>query len=525
MADTMVMRNWEEPEKESEEEATLKHRTPKASTGGNGTALLDQLITDGEADLNSVSKTISEDEKLALLKSLITTQLTNYEQIIDYGKKDNQMKEIPPLYSTAAPVNGNMGEDTKKSKHKDNKMREILPLALSTQPGNTSSSSIDATHHGMLEYILAEAFKKPETHGFYCPNCRTCIEKVIVQPKERVRCTSCFSFLIPVASWIFPKWVAKEEHESSDDEGITDPVNPQQGPTPSRDSPAIPASISKPTKGITVPAPVTPQNPTPKPTSDANDPPPHHSLEIPEEEGEATVEGSIIDGQTYTPQTQESGREERKLEILKSIVYGGLVESIASLGIVVSAASSDAKTLNIIALALANLISGLFVLFNNIWELKPSEPARGSNETEAKSRRYQELLGHKDHFVLHASLAILSFLIFGLIPPVVYGFSFQESDNADLKLAVVAAASLLCIILLAIAKAYTNKSNKFLQYFNMVVYYVSTSAVASVGAYLAGKLIKQVLEDLGWFERGQPNAEFALEFPQMSAQNHGWKSY
>ena len=96
-------------------------------------------------------------------------------------------------------------------------------------------------------------------------------------------------------------------------------------------------------------------------------------------------------------------------EIVKSMVYGGLVESITSLGIVTSAASGDATTckkavdlysfetteqiiritsslesqgysfgkmvrhsiffyfaVNIVALALANLIGGLFVIAHNV---------------------------------------------------------------------------------------------------------------------------------------------------------------
>ncbi|CBI29527.3 unnamed protein product, partial [Vitis vinifera] len=56
----------------------------------------------------------------------------------------------------------------------------------------------------------------------------------------------------------------------------------------------------------------------------------------------------------------------KKWEILKSIVYGGLIESITSLSIVTSAAGADATTLNILALGLANLIGGLFVIGHNV---------------------------------------------------------------------------------------------------------------------------------------------------------------
>ncbi|TKY68652.1 Membrane protein of ER body 1 [Spatholobus suberectus] len=179
----------------------------------------------------------------------------------------------------------------------------------------------------------------------------------------------------------------------------------------------------------------------------------------------------------------------KKLEILKSIVYGGLIESLASLSVVTSAASADATTLNIVALAIANLIGGLFVLGHNLEELKSEQVDR-----------YNELLGQRENFILHAFIAVLSFIVFGLVPPVVYGFSFRESDDKDFKVAAVAGASLLCITLLSIAKAYIKRPNSYMTYFKTVLYYVSTGAVASVLSYLAGDLVKKLIEKLGWFE-------------------------
>ncbi|KAI3888905.1 hypothetical protein MKX03_001763 [Papaver bracteatum] len=54
----------------------------------------------------------------------------------------------------------------------------------------------------------------------------------------------------------------------------------------------------------------------------------------------------------------------REWDILKSIVYGGLVEAITSLGVVSSAAGADATTLNIVALGMASLVSGLLVIIH-----------------------------------------------------------------------------------------------------------------------------------------------------------------
>ena len=137
--------------------------------------------------------------------------------------------------------------------------------------------------------------------------------------------------------------------------------------------------------------------------------------------------------------------------------------------------------------------------------------------------RYNELLGQRENFFLHAFFAILSFIIFGLVPPVVYGFSFRESDDKDYKLAAVAGASLLCITLLSIAKAHTKRPNSYVTYFQTVLYYVSTGAVASVLSYIAGQMVNKLMEKLGWFDPAASN--FALQAPGMSAQKPAWSSY
>ncbi|CAJ1949529.1 unnamed protein product [Sphenostylis stenocarpa] len=135
---------------------------------------------------------------------------------------------------------------------------------------------------------------------------------------------------------------------------------------------------------------------------------------------------------------------------------------------------------------------------------------------------YTKLLGQKKNFILHAFIAILSFLIFGLVPPVVYGFSFGESGDKDFKLAAVAAASLLCITMLSIAKAYIKRPNSYLTYFKTVLYYVSTGAVASLLSYIAGDLVKKLIEKLGWFESA---SSFSLQIPGIGVQQPGWRSY
>ncbi|XP_052170649.1 membrane protein of ER body 2-like isoform X1 [Diospyros lotus] len=214
------------------------------------------------------------------------------------------------------------------------------------------------------------------------------------------------------------------------------------------------------------------------------------------------------------------------MDIIRSIVYGGLVESITSLGVVLSAAGADATTLNILALGLANLIGGLFMIGQNLWELKndhsrsiSTETAEdASDQTSKQLDRYQELLGQRGKFLLHATFAILSHLIFGSLPPVIYGFSFRESDNRDFKLFAVAASSLLCIILLAAGKAYTQRPPR--SFIKTVIYYVVAGFMARPGvSYSVGDQIKKLLEKLGWLSS---DSALTLTIP---LQQQAWGAY
>jgi len=136
--------------------------------------------------------------------------------------------------------------------------------------------------------------------------------------------------------------------------------------------------------------------------------------------------------------------------------------------------------------------------------------------------RYVELLGEKENFIVHAFTAVISFLVFGLVAPVVYGFSFGESGDKDFKLAAVAAASLLCITMLSIAKAYIKRPSTYFTYFKTVLYYVSTGAVASLLSYIAGDLVKELIQKLGWFDSA---SDFSLQIHGIGIQQPRWGSY
>ncbi|KAL6340018.1 hypothetical protein AAG906_038853 [Vitis piasezkii] len=210
----------------------------------------------------------------------------------------------------------------------------------------------------------------------------------------------------------------------------------------------------------------------------------------------------------------------KKWEILKSIVYGGLIESITSLSIVTSAAGADATTLNILALGLANLIGGLFVIGHNLMELRNDQSRESTSQTSKEMDRYYRQLGQRENFKLHATVVVLSFLLFGLVAPVTYGFSFLKSGNKDMKLVAVAAASLLCITMLAIGKAYIQKASSFYGYIKTILYYVIAGFMASGVSYVVGDLIKKLLEKLGLFESAS-----TLSLPGTALAKSGWGFY
>lgn len=101
----------------------------------------------------------------------------------------------------------------------------------------------------------------------------------------------------------------------------------------------------------------------------------------------------------------------------------------------------------------------------------------------------------------------------------VYGFSFRQSNDRDLKLAAVAVSSLLCIILLAIGKANIQNPPKYIK---TVLYYVVIGVGVAGVSYLAGDLIDILIEKLGWFNS---TVAGTLPLPQMSIVKPAWKSW
>ncbi|XP_010250799.1 PREDICTED: uncharacterized protein LOC104592934 isoform X2 [Nelumbo nucifera] len=198
-------------------------------------------------------------------------------------------------------------------------------------------------------------------------------------------------------------------------------------------------------------------------------------------------------------QRSHETRRIHKWDVLNCIIYGGLIESIISLGVVSSAAGSDATTLNIAALGLANLISGFFVIVHNVRELKNDQNGGQTTTADDNVDRYQRVLGQRENFLLHIIVVMLSYLVFGSLPPVIYGFSFYKSNNKEYKLITVGVASLLCIFLLSIGKAHVQKPPR--SYSKTIMYYVGIALTASGLSYVVGVLIKKLFAEVGWFDQ------------------------
>lgn len=162
--------------------------------------------------------------------------------------------------------------------------------------------------------------------------------------------------------------------------------------------------------------------------------------------------------------------------------------------------------------------SHLFFSFPQLIDLKNDQSGENQTQTNAQDR-YQELLGRRANFLLHAVVAVLSFLIFGAVPLVIYGVVINKNYYTEVKLAAVAASSVVCIILLAIGKVYTRRPPN--SYFKTVFYYVTLALSASGVSYLAGNLIKDLLEKFNHSESG-----FAITMPiSDTSMKSAWMSY
>ncbi|EFJ32560.1 hypothetical protein SELMODRAFT_439555 [Selaginella moellendorffii] len=186
------------------------------------------------------------------------------------------------------------------------------------------------------------------------------------------------------------------------------------------------------------------------------------------------------------PSHQQPG-DPKIQEYVKSIVYGGLDVTLTSLAVVSSGAGSGTKTINVLALSLANLIAGLITLFHNIGSLYQNDYTS-----------FEQYIGQS--LWINGSISIASFLIFGCLAPLTYGFSFRASGDKDYKFAATAAVSLACLCLLGLGKAHVQKKS----YAKTIVNLLLTGFVASVAGYFVGDYIKRWLQKMGLDDEVSP---------------------
>ncbi|KAJ3672542.1 hypothetical protein LUZ60_007263 [Juncus effusus] len=353
-------------------------------------------------------------------------------------------------------------------------------------------------------YDLPKILEEQETHDLFCPNCKSCITKRVILKKRRktitdiksdqsrpykipnlenkdndnnlnepllnpndddekelhilFKCLSCFTFFIPTG------WIGTKDNK--------------------------PALLAIQNQHTLIQTYIHLEWNLQNKIQEINSP------VIPPKQEEFTI---VIDkSPKFKPRNCRLCPAINNWDILKPIVYGGLIEIIASLSVVSSAAATGATTPNIFLLGIANLIGGFVLLLHELMELKRAQDEAGDfNHNEVG--RYFSLLGHKGHFGLHATLAIFSYLLFGLLPPVIYGFTFRKSDDSEYKIIAVALSAIFCVAILAIGKAHVRPERK---YFKTLFYYVGIAVESSGLAYAGGILVKRLVEKLGLFDGG-----------------------
>ncbi|CAH8342481.1 unnamed protein product [Eruca vesicaria subsp. sativa] len=210
---------------------------------------------------------------------------------------------------------------------------------------------------------------------------------------------------------------------------------------------------------------------------------------------------------TESPPQNKLDRERFTVELLKSTVYGGLTETITSLVVVSSASASGSSTENILALAVANMAGGLVVLAQNLRDLR--------NHSDQEKDRYNKLLGRRDNIRMHVLVAVLSYIFFGLIAPLVYAFSFYQTGIKNYKLVSVFSVSLVCAIMLGMIKVYVRKPVNVRAspkpYLKSAVYYTSIVVFSSGVSYIVGEIVGEYIRKMGLFSLYQTGLTSAFD--------------
>ena len=169
------------------------------------------------------------------------------------------------------------------------------------------------------------------------------------------------------------------------------------------------------------------------------------------------------------------------------------------------------------------------IALNSISNLQISKHWINGQESGADEQReeevdtYEQVFGDRQNHRLHLTVAIISFLILGLVPPLLYGFTFRKPEDKFLKIPTVTIVSVLCIGLLGVGKAYIEKPENCLVYVHIIggciADAIGTSAVTTFG----GELIQNYIDQAGWFDF-EPNKVPTLLLPGMDFRYQTWRS-
>ncbi|KAJ9565170.1 hypothetical protein OSB04_001136 [Centaurea solstitialis] len=471
------------------------------------------------------------------------------EEAVEVGWKAITAVGMPSINGNAAHSDDESSED---EVHPDengggpddgntDKNKDIVHESVERQVETGESSG--TTEEVVEEEIVELEFEKVKlgTHDtMHCPNCKHEISKVILRrkvvisrvPVEPPRdptdnifgCFSCLSLFTSSETEGFNPFNIFEKRSDTGNNPPPRPVVREEGNKPDMEAALATNVDDESTSSARLPTPKYDAGNTPvgeggfgspslDPVPPSTLPPslPYTVVDVLPEPGLevgllTTIAGTEDDP---APATEEEGSA--SLEILKSVVYGGLMEVIASFSVVASAAASETTTLRIVALALASVVGGIFAIGHNLWDLRADCYGNSSKETKQEATtKYKALLGRLNYFPLHAVFAILSFVVFGMLPPVAYGFSYHKTSDKDYTIIVVSIVCLLCVSLLALFKACITKCKGFFEYVKTVVYYVTIAVSVSGASYVVGILVSRLIEELGLFDMSSGVAETLL---------------
>ena len=108
---------------------------------------------------------------------------------------------------------------------------------------------------------------------------------------------------------------------------------------------------------------------------------------------------------------------------------------------------------------------------------------------------------HRDHFTdvvgitigLHATIALISYVVFGVLSPLIYAFSYRQTDDRDRKFILCCGVTIATVGLLSLGKA--KVSNK--GYVRTLCAYILVLVVSSIIGYLTAEHVADLLDSWG----------------------------